>query len=211
VTSSDLRTDHPTPTLGRRERNKRQTRLKILAAASTLFARHGVAETTIDQIADLADVSDTTVYNYFTSKDELVDAFLMETNGAHGFAALLAARPSKEGPLRALRGLFEDVDADDVLSNEDLKERRALLQRVREDKLLWGAYLRTIAEAATRLQHAFEARAPKWEPGEALVAAHAALGVLQAVLDLQDDDSTFQSYRADSVAALKRLERAFPH
>jgi AcrR family transcriptional regulator len=183
--------------------------MKILAAASLLFARDGVAETTVDQIAELAEVSDTTVYNYFTSKDELVDAFLMETHGAHGLAAMLAARPAKEGPIRALRGLFEDVDTDNVLSDKELQERRALLERAREDKLLWGAYLRTMADAVIRLRDAFLARAPKWDAGEALMAAHAALGVLQAVMDLQDDSSTFDSYRADSIAALARLEKAF--
>lgn len=212
VTSSDVGTDRPAPPLrSRRERNKLQTRMNILAAASLLFARDGVAETTVDQIAELAEVSDTTVYNYFTSKDELIDAFLMEMNGAHSLASMLAARPAKEGPLQALRGLFEDIDADSALSDEDLRQRRALMQRAREDKLLWGAYLRTVADAVTRLQQAFEARAPKWEPGVALMAAHAALGVLQAVLDLQDDDSTFESWRTDSIAALKRLEKAFRH
>lgn len=203
----------PTTTapLGRRERNKLQTRANILAAASVLFARDGVAESTIDQIAELADVSDTTVYNYFTSKDGLVDAFLAEMSGTNSLAALLATRPSHEGPIRALRGLFEDLVATRPLSDEDLQQRLAIVNRAREDKLLWGAYLRTNDDAVTRLHLAFAERAPEWDRGEALMAAHACLGVLQAVLDLQDSASTFASWCADCVAGLERLEHAFPH
>lgn len=211
MTSSDLRGRAPATGTGRRARNKLQTRRNILAAAAMLFARDGVAETTIDQIADLAEVSDTTVYNYFTSKEDLVEAFLTEMTGAHSLANLLAARPAAEGPIRALRGIFEDVDPGDARSNEDLRQRRALLQRAREDRLLWGAHLRTVADGVQRLHQAFEERATEWKPGEALLAAYAAVGVLQAVLDLQDDDSTFASYCADCVAALKRLEKAFRH
>jgi len=197
------------PVLGRRERHKRQTRTNILAAASLLFARDGVAESTIDQIAELADVSDTTVYNYFTSKDGLVDAFLAELNGTNSLAALLAARPSDEGPIRALRGLFEDLDRS-TLSDEDLQQRLTILTRAREDKLLWGAYLRTNADAVNRLHRAFAEGAPHWSRADALMAAHAALGVLQAVLEVQDDNSTVSSWQRDCIAALKRLERAFP-
>lgn len=214
MTTSDLGTRQtPAPALSRRERNKLQTRLRILAAASVLFARDGVAETTVDQIAELAEVSDTTVYNYFSSKDDLVDAFLGEMNGAQSLAARLAARPAKEAPLRALRGLLEDLTPERspemVLTDQDLRDRRALMERARADKVLWGAYLRTLHDSAVRLQQAFLARAPHWTPGEALVAAHAVTGALQAVLDLQDDSTTFESWRAESIAALRRLEKAF--
>lgn len=201
----------PTPApMGRRERNKQQTRTNILAAAAVLFARDGVAESTIDQIAELADVSDTTVYNYFTSKDGLVDAYLGEMSGANSLASQLASRPAHEAPVRALRGLFEDLEGTDALSDQNLQQRLAIVNRAREDKLLWGAFLRTTADAVARLHLAFAERAPEWERGEALMAAHACLAVLQAVLDVQDDASTFESWRAGCVAALERLEHAFP-
>ncbi|MFC9515296.1 TetR/AcrR family transcriptional regulator [Nocardiaceae bacterium NPDC056970] len=63
-----------TGTPGRRERNKRQTRARLLDAARTLFATRGVAGTTVEDIADRADVSRATFFNYFPSKDDLLAA-----------------------------------------------------------------------------------------------------------------------------------------
>lgn len=65
--------DEPT-TLGRRERNKQQTRGRLLDAAGQLFATKGVVGTPVEEIADLAGVSRATFFNYFPSKDELVSA-----------------------------------------------------------------------------------------------------------------------------------------
>ncbi|MCL2533443.1 MAG: TetR/AcrR family transcriptional regulator [Nocardiaceae bacterium] len=61
-------------TLGRRERNKRQTRGRLLDAASELFAARGVVGTTVEDIADRAGVSRATFFNYFPTKDELLSA-----------------------------------------------------------------------------------------------------------------------------------------
>jgi AcrR family transcriptional regulator len=57
---------------GLRERKKLATRLAIRDAAMRLFADHGFAATTIDQIADAADVSRATVFSYFPTKEEIV-------------------------------------------------------------------------------------------------------------------------------------------
>lgn len=47
---------------------------RILAAARTQFADHGVAGTTIRAVARAADVDPALVYHYFGSKDGLLDA-----------------------------------------------------------------------------------------------------------------------------------------
>ena len=57
---------------GLRERKKRATRTALRDAAMDLFARQGFAATTIDQIADAANVSRATVFGYFPTKEELV-------------------------------------------------------------------------------------------------------------------------------------------
>lgn len=62
--------------LGRRERKKLEVRRRILDAAETLFATQGVAATTVDQIGELADVSQTTFFNHFSTKAGLVDALV---------------------------------------------------------------------------------------------------------------------------------------
>jgi AcrR family transcriptional regulator len=57
---------------GLRERKKRATRIALRDGAMDLFARQGFTATTIDQIAEAADVSRATVFGYFATKEELV-------------------------------------------------------------------------------------------------------------------------------------------
>lgn len=62
---------HPGPA-GRRERAKEDKRRRIMDAARTLFAEHGVAGVTTQQIADRADVAIGTLYLYASTKAELL-------------------------------------------------------------------------------------------------------------------------------------------
>ena len=57
---------------GRRERSKLQKRARIFTAARTLFAEHGYAEVTTQQIAEHADVAAGTVFRYAATKAELL-------------------------------------------------------------------------------------------------------------------------------------------
>jgi AcrR family transcriptional regulator len=57
---------------GRRERNKRVKQARILLAAEELFARHGYAAVTTQDIADRADVAAGTLFRYAASKPELL-------------------------------------------------------------------------------------------------------------------------------------------
>ena len=57
---------------GLRERKKRATRIAIRDAAMRLFDDQGFAGTTMDQIAEAADVSRATVFTYFPTKEEIV-------------------------------------------------------------------------------------------------------------------------------------------
>jgi AcrR family transcriptional regulator len=57
---------------GLRERKKAATRLAIHEAGMRLFAERGFGATTVDDIADAADVSRATVFAYFPTKEEIV-------------------------------------------------------------------------------------------------------------------------------------------
>jgi len=58
--------------VGRRERNKQEKLDRITAAASELFAVHGVDEVTTQQIADKADIGAGTLFLYAKTKGELL-------------------------------------------------------------------------------------------------------------------------------------------
>lgn len=57
---------------GRREQRTRETRRRIVAAAHDLFLAQGYAATTVQQIADRADVAWQTVYSVFGSKPAIL-------------------------------------------------------------------------------------------------------------------------------------------
>lgn len=66
----------------RRARKKAEARARIVATAIGLFARHGLANVTVDHIADLADIGKGTIYNYFETKEDIVVAYMAELEPA---------------------------------------------------------------------------------------------------------------------------------
>jgi AcrR family transcriptional regulator len=58
-------------TSGLRERKKDQTREAIGEAARRLFLEHGFDDVTVADVAEAADVSEATVFNYFPTKEDL--------------------------------------------------------------------------------------------------------------------------------------------
>jgi TetR/AcrR family transcriptional regulator, regulator of autoinduction and epiphytic fitness len=59
---------------GRRQKKARQTRQRILAAAAELFVLQGYPATTIQQVAEQADVAWQTVYSVFGTKAAILSA-----------------------------------------------------------------------------------------------------------------------------------------
>ena len=78
--------------VGRRERNKQAKLERITAAASELFAAHGVDEVTTQQIADKADIGTGTLFLYAKTKGEL----LLLVQNAQYAAALEEGRAAAE-------------------------------------------------------------------------------------------------------------------
>jgi AcrR family transcriptional regulator len=78
--------------VGRRERNKQDKLDRITAAASALFARHGVDDVTTQQIADEADIGTGTLFLYAKTKGEL----LLLVQNAHYAEALEQGRANAE-------------------------------------------------------------------------------------------------------------------
>ena len=57
----------------RRERKKQETRQRLLETAWELFREKGYDHTTVAEITEAADVAKGTFFNYFSTREELVD------------------------------------------------------------------------------------------------------------------------------------------
>jgi AcrR family transcriptional regulator len=94
---------------GLRERKKARTRDAIAAAAVDLFESKGYDATTVDEIAEAADVSPRTFFRYYDSK---VDVVMGRKGGPDGedddLALRLGTRPPEEGPVEATRQVLRE-------------------------------------------------------------------------------------------------------
>jgi len=88
-----------------RERKKAKTKAAIQHHALRLFQEQGYAATTIEQIAEAAEISPSTFFRYFPTKEDIVlwddlDPLLI---------AAFKAQPAELGPIQAMRGAIRDV------------------------------------------------------------------------------------------------------
>ena len=115
---------------GLRERKKQRTREALTDAACALFARHGVENTTVEQIAAAVDISPRTFFRYFSSKEDVAVSVLDQQ--VTEVIRALEARPPEESVLTALRRAVVDtvrVHEDAADGETRLQGARALLLR----------------------------------------------------------------------------------
>ncbi|MFG2891050.1 TetR/AcrR family transcriptional regulator [Streptomyces sp. NPDC048248] len=89
------------PTVGRRERKKAATRQAIADAALELFLEHGFERVSVRDVAEKADVSTTTLFAHFPSKEALV--FDREEEVEAELTAAVRERPEGRSVVEALR------------------------------------------------------------------------------------------------------------
>jgi AcrR family transcriptional regulator len=110
-------------TVGRRERKKQATRAALSEAALRLALEHGIEKVTVEQIADEADVSLRTFFNYFSGKEEAVvtgDAARVEM-----LVEQFRARPASESVLTAVRTAALTF-VDGLVGGERMEELRMM-------------------------------------------------------------------------------------
>ncbi|OAR24991.1 TetR family transcriptional regulator [Streptomyces sp. ERV7] len=115
------------PQLGLRERKKLKTRVAIRRATYRLIAEQGYDATTVEQIAEAAEVSPSTVFRYFPTKEDIV----LTDEYDPIMVAELRARPTDEQPLDSLRHIV--VKATRLAlehERDELIERTTLLVQV---------------------------------------------------------------------------------
>jgi AcrR family transcriptional regulator len=87
-------------TMPRRERLKREREERILDAAAAVFARKGFHQATIREIAQLADVADGTIYNYFANKSDLLIGIMTRLAEVEQLSGELAQALQMQGGVR---------------------------------------------------------------------------------------------------------------
>jgi AcrR family transcriptional regulator len=84
----------------RRARDLETRRKLILAAATDLFVRKGIAGVTLDDIAGAIEFSKGTIYNHFGSKEEIFAAILLDQLDALLASLRVAARSGRDTAAR---------------------------------------------------------------------------------------------------------------
>jgi len=123
-------TSSPSEPSGLRERKKARTRAAIQRHALRLFREQGYSATTVDQIAAAAEISPSTFFRYFPTKEATV---LYDPFDPVLIAATLA-QPAELSPIAALRATV-DIIREQVSGEEWERERQRQLLVFREPEL----------------------------------------------------------------------------
>ncbi len=91
--------------LGLRERKKAKTRAAIQEHALRLFEEQGYDATTVEQIAEAAEISPSTFFRYFPSKEDVV----LWDDFDPLFIAAFERQPAELSPIQALRAALRAV------------------------------------------------------------------------------------------------------
>jgi AcrR family transcriptional regulator len=135
----------PSTKPGLRERKKARTRAAIQHEALALFRRHGYPATTIEQICEAAEVSQSTFFRYFPTKEAVVLSDDYDPLIAEAFRAQPARLGTVQALRRAIGSVFEPLGAEEMA---DMRERAVLSMQVPE---VWGAALVNMMETGQLL------------------------------------------------------------
>ncbi len=117
------------PLDGLRERKKARTRASIREHALRLFREQGYQATTVEQIAAAAEVSQSTFFRYFPTKEDVV----LQDDMDGRMIAALDQQPPGLGPVAAVRAATRQLLASYTEADLDvLRETTALTMTVPE-------------------------------------------------------------------------------
>ena len=190
----------------RQERRKKRTRQAIQTAALELFAERGYRETTINDIAERADVAPRTVTVHFPAKEELL--FDAEPFTLDGLSKRLSGRGPHESALEALRDwmatTMTQVETSGSERDGRFWERRALRAHIinAEPELRGRArasyypFERVLAEAIGQ---------DLGQSGNTLIPRLAALSAVAGLRELYESDEAQRMAAPPSAAELLEL------
>jgi len=184
--------------IGLRERKKLKTRAAIQREAMRLFLERGFGATTIEDIAEAVEISPSTFFNYFPSKENVVFEDELDPLILSAFDAL----PDEPNPVRRLRMAMRNVFAHMTPEQDRMIRERMQLMAVTPE--LRGAMLSQFASLVDQIAHLLASRSGlKHDDFAVHNLAGALLGVLLSVMLTLDDDP-----KAD---VLKTVDDALAH
>lgn len=163
--------------MGLRERKKRQTREAVRSAAFELFERNGYAHTTVEQIAEAAEVSPRTFFRYFPNKA----ALLIPDHMMDPIIDVFIDAPADLTPIAAYRYALEQVFAgiSDPHWVQEIARQQLMYTLPEAAGALYNEYIHVIEVITDAL--AQRLRLPATDP-RLRVTASALTGVLMGAL-----------------------------
>jgi AcrR family transcriptional regulator len=188
---------------GLRERKKARTRAAIREHALRLFREQGYDETTVEQIAEAAEVSPSTFFRYFPTKEDVVLQDDMELLWMDGFLA----QPADMGPIAALRAAVRA--AFDGMGPGELAELRETMDMAIAVPAVRGRMLAEFARTTQVIAQAVAERAGKAATDfEVQALAGAVVGVAMAAWFDRPED--LEGFGAKLERGLALLEAGLP-
>jgi AcrR family transcriptional regulator len=111
----------------RRERKKLETRQALEQAALRLFAERGYEQTTVEEIAEAADVAVRTFFRYFSSKQDVLFGDVVKDRVSR-LRTELAVRPRRESPIKSITTVMDLLDVAGEDEEEQILARFDLLR-----------------------------------------------------------------------------------
>ena len=190
--------------IGLRERKKLKTRAAIQKEAMRLFLEKGFDATTIEEIAEAVEISPSTFFNYFPSKEDVVFEDELDPLILTAFDAL----PTETHPVRRLRMAMQTVFAH--LTPEQDRMMRERMQLLAATPELRGAMLSQFASIVDQIAHLLAPRVGRKRDDFAVHnIAGAVLGVLLSAMLALADNPKADMYRVVD-EALAHLEAGLP-
>ncbi|WP_051897755.1 TetR/AcrR family transcriptional regulator [Sciscionella sediminilitoris] len=137
---------------GLRERKKWQTRRRISEVATGLFFARGFDAVTVAEVAEAAEVSKMTVFNYFPRKEDLLLDRTAE--GRHEICALITGRAEGESVFEVLRAQQHRLLAEGSPLSGAIASIAPFWKLVHETPTLFARSIEQRAETAAALTEA---------------------------------------------------------
>jgi AcrR family transcriptional regulator len=195
----DAPTD-PGKTCGLRERKKARTRASLREHALRLFREQGYAATTVEQIAEAAEVSPSTFFRYFPTKEDVVLSDDFDPIAIEKFESMPADMPVVTALRTAMREAFAEAPPEYVEQWRELNRLTMAVPELRARVL--EEYVRSVTMASGLI-----AKRLGRDPGEfsvrVLAGAMVGVGMTVMVMAMEDPDADIVALMD---AGMQRLE-----